>query len=120
MYMPNVNLRGISAELHGQLKARAALENVTLQSLCVRFFWQGLDRWKEPVVQGVMREPDSATKIEEEIPVAEEEPQQQTAKEKFLQNPRCPRGTNHRFLPSGENFWCVDCKVLYEMEEGDE
>jgi hypothetical protein len=39
----DINLRGIGAELHQSLKVRAASEGVTLQSLCVRYFWWGLD-----------------------------------------------------------------------------
>jgi hypothetical protein len=39
-----INLRHISAELHQKLNVRAATEKVTLESLCVRFLWAGLDR----------------------------------------------------------------------------
>ena len=39
----SINLRNLGAELHQGLKVRAAEEGVTLQSLCVRFLWKGLD-----------------------------------------------------------------------------
>jgi len=42
-YMATLNLRGISQELHQALKVRAAAESVSIQSLCVRFMWQGLE-----------------------------------------------------------------------------
>jgi len=38
-----INLRHISGELHQKLNVRAATEKVTLESLCVRFLWAGLD-----------------------------------------------------------------------------
>lgn len=38
-----INLRHISEELHQKLNVRAATEKVTLESLCIRFLWQGLD-----------------------------------------------------------------------------
>lgn len=38
-----INLRYVSKELQTKLKVRAAGENVTLESLCVRFLWRGLD-----------------------------------------------------------------------------
>jgi hypothetical protein len=38
-----INLRHISEELHQKLNVRAATEKVTLESLCVRFLWAGLD-----------------------------------------------------------------------------
>lgn len=38
-----INLRYVSKELQTKLKVRSAEENVTLESLCVRFLWQGLD-----------------------------------------------------------------------------
>lgn len=38
-----VNLRSVTGELHQKLKMRAAQEGVTIESLCVRFLWWGLD-----------------------------------------------------------------------------
>lgn len=39
----SINLRNVGTELQQALKVRAASEGVTLQSLCVRFLWWGLD-----------------------------------------------------------------------------
>jgi hypothetical protein len=38
-----INLRSATGELHQKLKMRAAQEGVTIESLCVRFLWWGLD-----------------------------------------------------------------------------
>lgn len=38
-----INLRSVSKELHSLLKVRAAEEKVSIESLCVRFLWWGLD-----------------------------------------------------------------------------
>lgn len=38
-----INLRSVTGELHQKLKMRAAQEGVTIESLCVRFLWWGLD-----------------------------------------------------------------------------
>lgn len=38
-----INLRSVTGELHQRLKMRAAQEGVTIESLCVRFLWWGLD-----------------------------------------------------------------------------
>lgn len=49
----SIYLRGIGTELQQALKVRAASEGVTLQSLCVRFLWWGLEAMNG---QGVMAE----------------------------------------------------------------
>jgi hypothetical protein len=38
-----INLRSVTGELQQLLKVRAAQEKVTIESLCVRFLWWGLD-----------------------------------------------------------------------------
>ena len=38
-----INLRSVGKELQQALKVRAAAEGVTIESLCVRFLWWGLD-----------------------------------------------------------------------------
>lgn len=40
----NINLRGLSEELHQKLRVVAIAERVSLQSLCVRYLWWGLER----------------------------------------------------------------------------
>ena len=44
----NINLRSISEELHQQLRIKAAQGGVSLQSLCVSYLQQGLQR-PEPI-----------------------------------------------------------------------
>ena len=39
----SINLRSVTGELQQRLKVRAAEEGVTIESLCVRFLWWGLD-----------------------------------------------------------------------------
>lgn len=45
----SINLRYVGQELHQALKVRAASEGVTLESLCVRFLWWGLDPGKQDI-----------------------------------------------------------------------
>lgn len=38
-----INLRSVRGDLHQRLKVRAAEESVTIESLCVRYLWWGLE-----------------------------------------------------------------------------
>lgn len=50
-----INLRSVQGELHQLLKIRAAKESVTIEYLCVRFLWWGLEAMDEPVQAEALR-----------------------------------------------------------------
>lgn len=66
----NINLRGISQKLHDALKVKAVEEKVSLQSLCVRFLWWGLDT-KPSALKSVLasREPVNAAQFDDAFSV---------------------------------------------------
>ena len=51
-----INLRYIGKELQRQLKVRAASEDVTIESLCVRYLWWGIER--QEVLNGNSKDAD--------------------------------------------------------------
>jgi len=57
-----LNLRHLSEELHKLLKVRAATEGVTIESLCVRFLWQGLDYEKTMDDMSFSKKPNTVVK----------------------------------------------------------
>jgi len=125
-----INLRHISAELHQKLNVRAATEKVTLESLCVRFLWQGLDQPGGPdgISEVADNDPKGATGRKGKrapVPVLQKAKGDkkrlhpvQPVRGELEQGGRHQQGPSHdghQTYPAGDQQWCSTCQLYFEV-----
>lgn len=129
-----INLRYVSKELHSLLKARAATEQVTIESLCVNYLWMGLDqggrndRDIERIDVGRVHDADQrgaagGSRKRATVPVlpkakgkAEHIHPVQSVRDELVQGSgylQASAHEGHQTFIAGDGHWCSDCSVAF-------